>query len=401
MKAKIASCNLLHLRAVGVALCLLLLLHRQLAAALLSNWGYVHFLKETIGRDTEFPIHFLCDSPKAPSPDDNSPVGQAKVFARAISWNPSATSAWQGLGLSHLTQGHYREAADSFSQVASSSIVAEFLRGVSLAGNHDYLSAIEAWRFVRAGKYFLRTGINYSMQGDSACAEKLYQLSLEIDPQNPDTYYALANLYWGLGREDLNIRALEAGLAIDERLSGTRSFYQGQLAYLQGRYDEAARYYEDSLRYEDQPDRVYRFLGLAMWRKGDLRMATLAFQKQIDANGDIWAYIFSGRVYLEMKDCDQSIKILGQATEHSPNNAAAWGWLGTARLSCGLAHQAIPALSKAVALDPQNLYRKALADAYRNTGQVDLACSEYGEALKLKFDDEIYRLMEKMQCPHR
>lgn len=382
-----------------MVLCLLLLsLHRQLVAALLSNWGYVRLSKEIVDKGAELPLCFLCSTPNGA----DAPVSQVQLFARAAAWNPASTSAWQGLGLSYLAQGRYDQAIDSFSRTASPGSVAEFFQGAALAGNNNEAAAIQAWQSVRVGKYLLRTGVQYSEQGNPACAERFYRLAVAVDSQNPDAYYALANLYWELGKKDLNIQALEAGLAVDERPSGKRSFYQGQLAYLQESYDRAIQYYQDSLGYADRPTQVYRFLGLALWQKGDRRAAAEAFQKQIDSNNDLWARIFAGRAYLEMQECEQAIKLLGQATEQSPTTAAGWGWLGIAHLSCGSARQAIPALSKAVTLDSQNpSYHKALADAYRLSGQMDLACQEYAKALGLKPTDETRRIMEELQCPRR
>lgn len=194
-------------------------------------------------------------------------------------------------------------------------------------------------------------------------AIRYLKASLELVPNNPDTYNNLGNAY--LAKNDVE-RAVEA--------------YQKTVDLVKSKPGSHA-------------DPYYN-LGNALVKKGDLENALAAFleaEKQ-DPNDPLiqnnlgFVYERKHTLNADANPIAPAVEHYRKAAEKQPNNAIFQRNLGlAARKQPGGSAEALRALKKAIQLDPKDYSSHlALAEDYQNAKQIDAAAEEYRLAAALK-----------------
>ena len=164
----------------------------------------------------------------------------------------------------------------------------------------------------------------------------------------------------------------------------------------QGQLDEAMRAAETALQSGGGPQ-ANMLLGRLYQLNGDLLLAQdyyLTATRQTSQCGqDDWsrwtAYFYLGWMAFDRKEYDLALSYMWQASQVMPGTAAesqALKYVGDMYQQRGMLLEAIQGYEKAIKLAPSDWdwawrIHLALADAYRDHGQVELAIQEYSLVL--------------------
>lgn len=178
----------------------------------------------------------------------------------------------------------------------------------------------------------------------------------------------------------------------------------------QGRWQEAASYYEEALRLAPKFAEAHYNLGLLWREQGNVAMALACFEQTLALRPDVAAARFElANLFLQMKDFDaaareyellvqfapdfhaarfnlaivhlerrmwrQAESVLREAIQSCPQDADAWASLGTALREQGSSQQAADAFHEAIRLDPNH------APALTNWGGILREQGRYEEAI--------------------
>jgi tetratricopeptide (TPR) repeat protein len=222
---------------------------------------------------------------------------------------------------------------------------------VPLAEGVDHLAADFATRNFEAYEAYV-LGLRDMAAYRYRDAERRLREALRLAPDFTMARFRLANVLSASGRVEDAAREIRRAAGEASRLSDREARYvRAAEPYLAGRFDEAARQYEEMIaRYPYEIE------------------ARLFLAKVHEDRGDWPQVIAQGRA-------------MAQIDPRSPSTHAmlGWGYLGMKDYN-----QAIGEFRRYAELDPANPNaRHLLADAYRAQGVLDLAAEEYRAALRM------------------
>ncbi len=128
---------------------------------------------------------------------------------------------------------------------------------------------------------------------------------------------------------------------------------QASELYANGRFDEAADYYEQII--ERYPESLYAWsnLGVVRYQQKRYDDASMALQQAVKlAPSDGFSYSILGIVYYQTGQLEEAIKALTRAKALDPNNAKTRNYLGIAAAQKGWQESAEKELRKAVEIAP-------------------------------------------------
>lgn len=151
-----------------------------------------------------------------------------------------------------------------------------------------------------------------------------------------DTNSHLAEAYVGMARAQQALDQVEEAeanlrLAIETDASYWRAFNEmGHFMFFQGRYGEAAEFYQMFVDRVDDDAQALNNLGAAHYLSGEFRKAAEAWDQSIAIKPTRSAYSNTGTMYFYLGDFDRAIDRYVNAANLAPNDHRVWGNLGDA-----------------------------------------------------------------------
>ena len=143
--------------------------------------------------------------------------------------------------------------------------------------------------------------IYHQIKENYEAAMACYEMARVLDPQNPDIYYSMAEIYEDMGYVEDAIENYCLSLKIKETTKGYRAL--GILLWEEDKNEEAILAFEKCLALDNTDAEGYNNLGTALLDgTGDMDRATKCFKEAIKLNpNDATAYYNLGRVYQIMQ----------------------------------------------------------------------------------------------------
>jgi tetratricopeptide (TPR) repeat protein len=271
-----------------------------------------------------------------------------------------------GLGRADLASGRYRAAARAFQAGVLASPQdsgAHVGLGFAYQGAGDQAAAIAEWRMAGARRVLLLRGADLEQAGELRNAADLYLAATEVDPGSAEGFWRLGSVDARLGETQQAIPALQRAVSLS-------------------------------------PDdwRFRRELGLVYMASGALEPAAEQFKIAVQlVPHDFWTTLYLASVELRLERLDEASSYARAAVELNPQHPRPHFILGSVdhrrgQLTFAVAEylaavQTVETwnreLADPIALSEQSEYWLALAQAYRESGQIDPAIRAYQAVLGL------------------
>jgi len=174
------------------------------------------------------------------------------------------------------------------------------------------------------------------------------------------------------------IESFAAALKAGQRPAES-SYYLGAIAYAQRRYDDAQRYLEESVKFDDENVDALSTLARVYVYKKNTTAALAAYhktQKYAAKNASIATGY--GMALLSVDSVDAAIVQLTRAKDLDGNNAEVYAALGQAYLKQNVPPMSVTNYQRAIELSPkQYLYRDSLASVYLRMKNYKDAVAQY------------------------
>jgi TolB-like protein/tetratricopeptide (TPR) repeat protein len=169
----------------------------------------------------------------------------------------------------------------------------------------------------------------YLASGKNADALRASEEARDTNTHLAEAYVGLARAQQALdqvGEAEANLR-----LAIATDASYWRAFNEmGHFMFFQGRYEEAAEFYQMFVDRVDDDAQALNNLGAAHYLSGDFKKAAEAWDQSIEIKPTRSAYSNTGTMYFYLGDFDRAIERYVNAANLAPNDYRMWGNLGDA-----------------------------------------------------------------------
>ncbi|MFN9718002.1 MAG: tetratricopeptide repeat protein [Planctomycetota bacterium] len=171
---------------------------------------------------------------------------------------------------------------------------------------------------------FVQLAYRHERAGEFPEAVAAYQKSLELDPQQPTTWYDLGVSYAAMDRMPEAIDAYTKSIEIDP--SSARPFNNRATAYARlKQYDKAIADCDRAIELDGNDFLAWRNRGLAKHDKGDLASAITDYDESIRINGKVAeTYHYRGNVLLDQKNYARALEDFDQAIHQDDRMAAAY-----------------------------------------------------------------------------
>ena len=193
---------------------------------------------------------------------------------------------------------------------------------------------------------------------DLKTAQEAYLKSLSLAPQQPEVYFNLGQIDFGLGRNESARRRYAQALDLLPGLVDA-ILAMGAVDFQEGKLDGAIRWYEKAVDAEPTRADAYLQLGEIYYGKGDLPEARSWFEKALlvtpnrhPSHAGNYTYIAAMRAAmcaLELRDPQGAEQHLRRASESEPSQWRPLYHLACAELQQGDAEAALRALEAAAA----------------------------------------------------
>ena len=240
----------------------------------------------------------------------------------------------------------------------TSLLMAEGLLREALAIDPDYANAHAAMCRKHLAAYKLSADARRFSDAEEACRR-----ALEGGEESVDVRLVLGWLYLASGKNDEALREFESARATNSHLAEAyvgiarvqqavdqaeaaeaslrlaiatdasywRAFNEmGNFLFLQGRFDEAAEFYQMFVDRVDDDAQALNNLGAAYYLAGDFRKAADAWDDSIAIKPTRSAYSNTGTMYFYLGDFERAIERYVNAANLAPNDYKMWGNLGDA-----------------------------------------------------------------------
>lgn len=177
-------------------------------------------------------------------------------------------------------------------------------------------TAIEAQSSPEKGQKYFERGIASLKNADYTSAIALFDLALQFDSSNYQTYYNLGMAQQNMGLFDIAIsnysKALQITKERDEKSQVLSS--RGTAFAANGDYERAIADYDKALELDPENPMIYSNRGLSWTAKGDNNRAILDFTKAIVLDNTYYsAYSGRGIAYFHLKDLHKALQDYSQA----------------------------------------------------------------------------------------
>ena len=224
----------------------------------------------------------------------------------------------------------------------------------------------------------------YNASGKYQNALHEFQSAIDDNVNLADTFIGLAETYVALGR----VEEAEASLrqAIENDVSYWASFNaMGKFLFDQGRFLEAAEFYQMFVNRTDDDAQALNNLGAAYYLAGDFKGAAAAWDDSLDIRPTRSAYSNTGSMYYYSGDFERAADRYATAVNLAPNDYRLWGNLADAySFSDSKKTVADVAYKRAIDLGEQLLViNVSNADALSDVAYYYSRTGEYEKALEM------------------
>ncbi len=197
-------------------------------------------------------------------------------------------------------------------------------------------------------------GLALSQKGDIEGAIHEYRQSVKIKPYYLDAHYNLGNALYSGGHYDEAAAEYRTCLRINPQQSGYIRNNLGNVLIAKGNYDEAIKSYLEQARMDPHQPGIYYNIGIAFFRKGNLKKAIEYYEKAI---------------------------------HEKPGYVEAMNDLEKARAAQRNLEGLITRILEELKIQPRNpVLLTRLGDVYRQLGEDDQAIARYHAAISVQSD---------------
>ncbi|MFZ5843773.1 MAG: tetratricopeptide repeat protein [Pseudomonadota bacterium] len=180
-------------------------------------------------------------------------------------------------------------------------------------------------------------------------ARKAYQAALKINPYQSGIYAGLSSLYAEKGDVVEAERLLQQAIVLQpghwHSLNLMATFQLGQ-----GRYQEAAGYFEKAGQIAPRNVSIWNNLGSAYFLSGDLDKSVTAFKRSLSLREDAGTFSNLGTLYYYLGRYHDSAEHFRRAIELQPETFSLYGNLADAYRQVGQQERAVESNKKALSL---------------------------------------------------
>ncbi len=158
-----------------------------------------------------------------------------------------------------------------------------------------------------------------NLTGDRQRAFVSFQRSIQLNPNNKESRYAIGHVYALRGKLPQAEEEFRLAIKIDENFSETHT-YLGQILASQDRWDEAIKSYRQALANPlySTPDLARFHLGLALAQQGDFQASMEVLEDAVGVNPPsvppARTHLELGRVYYKMGYTTRAREVLEKVT---------------------------------------------------------------------------------------
>jgi protein O-mannosyl-transferase len=196
-------------------------------------------------------------------------------------------------------------------------------------------------------------GLAYWIRGDSGKAEREWQETLRLEPNNNQTLELLGALYAQKKRLDLAIPLLERSLALNPRNEDAHMNLGAAYAET-GRMDRAEEQFHAAVLLAPANFNAHNMLGKLYFDSNRLPGAEQQFLQSLECEPNLAAYDHLGYIYAQWGDESRAEKAFRSALAIKSTDSHALFHLGLIYAATGRNAQAVEELQAALAADPNN-----------------------------------------------
>ena len=310
-------------------------------------------------------------------------------YKKAINMCPKMVDAIYKLGIFYMKGAKYYEAEVALKEALNLQNLPEIR--IALANNYILQSRLDdadnEYRIVlekdsNYTKAILGKAVVEEKRGRYADAENYLRQAIQIDPNDPDTFYNLGVVLEKQNRGDESIVAYNASL----QKKGNNILAMNSLArvYLsQNNFQLAESSLKSALLISPDDEEANILLSQVYERQSRFNEGIEVLNRLGNKSSAVLANL--GILTVKNGKYDEGVGFLKSAIEKDQNNAFAHSALGWAYLSKKNTQLAEESLNKALSLDPHDPYTKNnLGVLYELQGIKDKAISTYKEASTIK-----------------
>ena len=232
----------------------------------------------------------------------------------------------------------------------------------------------------------------YEKDGGMRRAIDEYVMAVDINKQDYDSYYRIAELLNELDKPDEAITMLQ-NLLRNKGDYYDASILLGELLGKQERFKEAVNVYTEALQYRPLDYELYYCLGIAYTRLNDFANAKLSYEKAAEINHVLYTAKYNlGQIALIEKDMDAAEMYFKECLMSEELEAKAYYQLSKIYLIRGEKDKAINFANKAIELDEVYLEiigKNPIFESIRTYLTVSVKLGKQKETKKISKEDEL------------
>ena len=297
------------------------------------------------------------------------------AYTAALRYEQDRLALWNKLGQVHHALGNVAEAQAAF-------------RAALDAGQRAMsdVSTVPA-------AVWAELGLAYRYQGSPERSLEAYQVSLEQEPDNAETYCRLADAYRQQGQIERAAAAYQKALDINPEHARIHAAL-ADLYREMGQLQAAEASYQKAIELAPCEGGAYLALGQFYFAQGKYDLARQLLRRGLAIHpGDASAQLALGTLCYLARQWDEAIRAFEVARSLQPNSAEPYLGLANVYLQQARYELAIAAYRQVLTLAPEAINALVgLGDAYRELKQFEQAETAYQQAVKLRPRDAGIRL---------
>jgi len=197
-------------------------------------------------------------------------------------------------------------------------------------------------------------GLAYWIRGDSDKAEREWQETLRLQPNNNQTLELIGALYAQRKRLDLAIPLLERSLLLNPRNEDAHMNLGAAYAET-GKMDRAEEQFRAAVLLSPANFNAHNMLGKVYFDSNRLTAAEQQFRQSLECEPNVAAYDYLGYIYAQWGDQARAEKAFKAALAMKSSDSHAHFHLGLIYAATGRTSQAVDEMRSALSADPNNL----------------------------------------------
>jgi len=191
---------------------------------------------------------------------------------------------------------------------------------------------------------------------------------------------------------------MEEGKYYMEEAPGEKDFRMGNEWYSQGKYEEAAKAYQEAINKEPDEPVYYNNLGIVYSKLGRYEEAIEVYKKMLEIQPESYSANKNlGELYGLQKNYKEALPYFSKAVELSPDDPDAFYSLGACLMNTGANTKALETFSKVIEIDPEySLAYYQLGMIYVNHNEKEKAIKNLEKFIELTPNDPNAHIVKKI-----